>query len=101
MDEVSPTADRASPQPPEIPTKCVFKMIDLEVNCEIKYIDFEGRSDGRSVKKIIAHVNPRKLVCCCCHSFIGFIISEIVSSSTLHKIEICYFSYSDFSAWTS
>jgi len=48
--------------PPEAPTKCVFRNIEVEVNCAIKYIDFEGRSDGRSIKKIITHVNPRKLI---------------------------------------
>lgn len=26
-------------------------------------MDFEGRSDGRSVKSIISHVAPLKLVC--------------------------------------
>jgi len=34
----------------------------VEVKCTIKYIDFEGRSDGRSIKTILAHVAPRKMV---------------------------------------
>ena len=37
----------------------VFKVL---VACKIEYIDFEGRSDGRSIKKILSHVQPRKLV---------------------------------------
>ena len=30
--------------------------------CSITYIDFEGRSDGESVKKIVSFVKPRQLV---------------------------------------
>lgn len=33
------------------------------MKCSLVYMDFEGRSDGRSVKSIIAHVAPLKLVC--------------------------------------
>jgi len=33
------------------------------VKCSLVYMDFEGRSDGRSVKSVIAHVAPLKLVC--------------------------------------
>lgn len=32
------------------------------MKCGLLYMDFEGRSDGRSVKSIIAHVAPLKLV---------------------------------------
>jgi hypothetical protein len=32
------------------------------VKCSLAYMDFEGRSDGRSVKSVIAHVAPLKLV---------------------------------------
>ena len=33
------------------------------MKCSLVYMDFEGRSDGRSVKSVIAHVAPLKLVC--------------------------------------
>uniref|UniRef100_A0A7I4EGV0 Cleavage and polyadenylation specificity factor subunit 2 n=1 Tax=Physcomitrium patens TaxID=3218 RepID=A0A7I4EGV0_PHYPA len=32
------------------------------VKCALYYMDFEGRSDGRSIKNILAHVAPIKLV---------------------------------------
>ena len=32
------------------------------VRCSIKYIDFEGRSGGESVKRILSVVKPRQLV---------------------------------------
>ena len=32
------------------------------MKCSLAYMDFEGRSDGRSVKSVIAHVAPLKLV---------------------------------------
>jgi len=45
-----------------VPTKCIQVPTELKVNCVIKYIDFEGRSDGRSIKNILQHVAPRKLI---------------------------------------
>jgi hypothetical protein len=50
------------------PHKCVdlcvllVKKKQVQVKCALLYMDFEGRSDGRSVKSIIAHVAPLKLV---------------------------------------
>ncbi|KAK9147507.1 hypothetical protein Scep_006264 [Stephania cephalantha] len=34
----------------------------VQVKCSLVYMDFEGRSDGRSIKSILAHVAPLKLV---------------------------------------
>lgn len=34
----------------------------LNMVCAIVFIDFEGRSDGQSIKNIISHVAPRRLV---------------------------------------
>ena len=34
-----------------------------QVNCKVKFIDFEGRSDGESIKRILALVlKPRQMV---------------------------------------
>jgi len=49
--------------PAEIPTKCVTSRIRAQVNCKVKFIDFEGRSDGESIKRILALVlKPRQMV---------------------------------------
>lgn len=42
--------------------KTISKTLHLNVRCKIEYIDFEGRSDGRSIKTIIGHVMPRKII---------------------------------------
>ena len=34
----------------------------LVFRCSMVYIDFEGRSDGESIKRILSLVNPRNLV---------------------------------------
>lgn len=39
-----------------------FLMFQVQVKCSLVYMDFEGRSDGRSIKSILAHVAPLKLV---------------------------------------
>ncbi|KAK8946198.1 Cleavage and polyadenylation specificity factor subunit 2 [Platanthera guangdongensis] len=44
------------------PSKIVSTEMTVQVKCSLVYMDFEGRSDGRSVKSIIAHVAPLKLV---------------------------------------
>ena len=37
-------------------------LAQLTIACGIFYIDFEGRSDGQSIKNIISNVAPRRLV---------------------------------------
>ncbi len=46
----------------EIPTKCTRVRQAFVVNCQIQYIDFEGRSDGESIQKIIEQMKPRRLI---------------------------------------
>ncbi|XP_037541497.1 cleavage and polyadenylation specificity factor subunit 2 [Nematolebias whitei] len=45
-----------------VPTKCISSVENLEIKARITYIDYEGRSDGDSIKKIINQMKPRKLV---------------------------------------
>ncbi len=44
------------------PTKTVTLHMRVPVRCQVLYIDFEGRSDGKSIKKILSSVQPRKLI---------------------------------------
>lgn len=46
----------------EIPTKVVTDEKVVDINCQICFVDFEGRADSQSVKQILAHVKPRQLV---------------------------------------
>ena len=55
-DEVEVEKPKPPPKPDvpaEIPTKCVTSRIKTQVNCKVKFIDFEGRSDGESIKRIL------------------------------------------------
>ncbi|KAJ0026634.1 hypothetical protein NQD34_017634 [Periophthalmus magnuspinnatus] len=45
-----------------VPTKCVSSIENLEIRARVSYIDYEGRSDGDSIKKIINQMKPRQLV---------------------------------------
>ncbi|XP_028396324.1 LOW QUALITY PROTEIN: cleavage and polyadenylation specificity factor subunit 2-like [Dendronephthya gigantea] len=45
-----------------VPTKCVVEKRTIDIKCSHMYIDFEGRSDGESIKRIISIVKPRQLV---------------------------------------
>lgn len=40
----------------ETPTKCKIIKQSFALNCQIQFIDFEGRSDGESVQKILEQV---------------------------------------------
>ena len=44
------------------PTKCLSSMVEVNVACRIEFIDFEGRSDADSIKRIIGNVKPRRLI---------------------------------------
>lgn len=46
----------------KIPTKCVTRVQTFQVLANIQFIDFEGRSDGDSLKKIIANMKPRRVI---------------------------------------
>lgn len=44
------------------PTKCISWKQHFEVRASVLYIDFEGRSDGESIKKLLEKIRPRQLV---------------------------------------
>ena len=46
----------------EVPFKWLTNKFNLKVACRMAFIDFEGLSDGRSIKTIISRIAPRKLV---------------------------------------
>ncbi|XP_017551173.1 cleavage and polyadenylation specificity factor subunit 2 [Pygocentrus nattereri] len=46
----------------DVPTKCTCTTETLEIRARVTYIDYEGRSDGDSIKKIINQMKPRQLV---------------------------------------
>ncbi len=50
------------PDMAEVPTKCVSKKVELQVKANIVFIDFEGRSDGESIRKILSQIKPRQMV---------------------------------------
>jgi cleavage and polyadenylation specificity factor subunit 2 len=46
----------------ELPTKCVKETLELNIRAKLMHIDFEGRSDGESIKKLLANIKPKNLV---------------------------------------
>ena len=44
------------------PTKLVSYPKEVSISCKRKFIDFEGLSDGRSIKTIVSKIAPRKLI---------------------------------------
>lgn len=46
----------------EKPTKCISSRKLIEVNAQVQFIDFEGRSDGESLMKILSQLRPRRVV---------------------------------------
>lgn len=49
-------------QSSEVPTKCVAQSLSFPVKAQIQFIDFEGRSDGESVLKLVQQVRPRRVI---------------------------------------
>ena len=46
----------------EAPTKCISTSHSIDILARIVYIDFEGRSDGDSIRNILAKIKPRHLI---------------------------------------
>jgi cleavage and polyadenylation specificity factor subunit 2 len=47
---------------PQIPTKIETKELNIALAARVLQIDFDGRSDGRSVQTMLAHVAPRTAI---------------------------------------
>eukprot|EP00743_Colponemidia_sp_Colp-15_P004992 GILK01005378.1.p1 GENE.GILK01005378.1~~GILK01005378.1.p1 ORF type:complete len:776 (-),score=169.28 GILK01005378.1:97-2331(-) len=57
--------EQSSKQEPEdaaMPMKAVTEERRVTVNCSIEFIDMQGLSDDRSIRKIVSHIQPRKLI---------------------------------------
>lgn len=46
----------------EVPTKCISMVQTLDINASVQFIDFEGRSDCDSIRKILTMIKPRRLI---------------------------------------
>ena len=46
----------------DVPTKLVYEDITVNVACIVEYMDFEGLSDGRSIRNVITRVGPHSLI---------------------------------------
>jgi len=46
----------------DVPSKCVEYEQNIYVAAKIVHIDFEGRSDGESIKQIVLALKPRRLI---------------------------------------
>lgn len=48
---------------PEVkPTKCIKIDLPLQIEAQIHRFDYEGRSDGESVRNLVSQVKPRRLI---------------------------------------
>ncbi|KAK5969532.1 Cleavage and polyadenylation specificity factor subunit 2 [Trichostrongylus colubriformis] len=74
-----PTANMVVPIADDAPTKCITVIEKIEVNCNVEYIEFEGRSDGESTKKLIAQMKPKQLI-----------IVHGSAQATRHLAQYCY-----------
>lgn len=48
--------------PEEVPSKYITAQISIQMKCKVFFVDLEGVQDGRALKNILPHVNPRRLV---------------------------------------
>lgn len=46
----------------EKPTKCVNSRKLIDINAQVQFIDFEGRSDGESLLKVLSQLRPRRVI---------------------------------------
>ncbi|XP_026490952.1 probable cleavage and polyadenylation specificity factor subunit 2 [Vanessa tameamea] len=46
----------------EIPSKCVSSVRQVQIRANIQYIELEGRCDGESLLRVVAHAKPRAIV---------------------------------------
>ncbi|RUS90562.1 hypothetical protein EGW08_001650 [Elysia chlorotica] len=61
-DEEATDPDESQQDISEVPTKCIASKVTLDINARVQFIDFEGRSDGKSIKKYLAQIKPKQLI---------------------------------------
>jgi hypothetical protein len=57
QDEVMAVEEKTLP-----PVHVVARPVTVAVHCPVRFINFEGRADGKALKEILSYVKPRKLV---------------------------------------
>ncbi|PIA16578.1 Metallo-hydrolase/oxidoreductase [Coemansia reversa NRRL 1564] len=66
LDAAAPDADKPyesdAARPESRPTKPVEKERRVQLNCELAFVDMEGRADGTSVSNIVVQLMPKRLV---------------------------------------
>lgn len=48
--------------PIDKPTKCIVQRKLIDIKAQVQFIDFEGRSDGESITKLLSQLRPRRVV---------------------------------------
>jgi cleavage and polyadenylation specificity factor subunit 2 len=61
VEEDGTAAQEAAPEP-QIPTKIEVQELNVALAARVVRVDFDGRSDGRSVQTMLAHVAPRTAI---------------------------------------
>lgn len=62
-----------------MPSKFISFNVEVQLACRLLFVDMEGLNDGRAVKSIVPHVNPRKMV----GKLIKYIFRDIQGYSVL------------------
>ncbi|KAL5108666.1 putative cleavage and polyadenylation specificity factor subunit 2 [Taenia crassiceps] len=48
--------------PSNLTTKCVSVKLEIPLRCDISFIDYESRSDGKALRKIITGLRPHEVI---------------------------------------
>ena len=60
----------------EAPHKFVSETISVKMSCSVFVMDMEGKADGRALKTLLPHLNPKKLVSGAANVYSGRFISR-------------------------
>ena len=58
----SDIVDESNAANTEVPTKCVQQTLTLTIKAQVHFIDFEGRSQGEDIMKLVQQVKPRRVI---------------------------------------
>ncbi|CAL8107332.1 unnamed protein product [Calicophoron daubneyi] len=47
---------------PEIKTRCITHHLEIPLRCELVFLDYEGKSDGEAMKRIVVGLRPQELI---------------------------------------
>ncbi|XP_030038036.1 probable cleavage and polyadenylation specificity factor subunit 2 [Manduca sexta] len=83
---VPPPKQEPDEEMTEIPSKCMVSVRSVQIRASIQHVELEGRADGESLLRLIAHSKPRALVALRAPPHAAAVLKKHCASENIEKV---------------